>query len=133
MATSLTQTESQSVVQQNESLLHTFVTHPAVSHAFLSGVPAVSSQSECPHVPCGGAAQHFELLHVSPVLHAVPHAPQFFVSVAVFVHAVVQYVWPVVQQWLFEHDWVLVHAVPHLPQFALSIVVSTQFEAQHDP
>jgi hypothetical protein len=65
------------------------------------------------------------------VPHALPHEPQFFASVAVFVHALVQYVWPVVQQWLLEHDCAVVHAVPHLPQFALSIVVSTQFEEQH--
>jgi hypothetical protein len=50
----------------------------------------------------------------------------------VFVHALVQYVRPVVQQWLFEHDCALVHAAPHLPQFALSIVVSTQLDEQHD-
>jgi len=132
VATSLTQAESQYVLQQNESAVHTFVTQPFGSHAFLSGVSVVPSHSEWAQVPCVGAAQHFELLHVSPVLHAVPHAPQFFVSVAVLVQALVQYVWPVVQQWLFVHDCVLVHAVPHLPQFALSIDVSVQLDPQHD-
>jgi len=98
VATSLTQAESQYVVQQNESALQTFVTQPFGSHDFLSAVSVVPSQREWVHVPCAGAAQHFELLQVSPLLHAVPHAPQFFTSVAVFVHALVQYVWPVVQQ-----------------------------------
>jgi hypothetical protein len=118
-------------VQQYESAAQTFVTQPAVSQPFLSGLMVVPSQSEWAHVPCGGEAQHFEALHVSPVLHAVPHAPQFFVSVAVLVHALVQYVRPVVQQWLFVHVCALVHAFPHVPQLALSVVVSVQFDAQH--
>jgi hypothetical protein len=64
VATSLTQSESQSVVQQNESLAQTFVTQPFGSHAFLSGFTVVPSHREWAHVPCAGAAQHFELLHV---------------------------------------------------------------------
>jgi hypothetical protein len=52
------------VLQQKESALHTFVTQPFGSHDFFSAVSVVPSHSEWLHVPCGGAAQHFELLHV---------------------------------------------------------------------
>jgi hypothetical protein len=64
VATSPTQIESQSVVQQNESCAQTFVTQPAESQPFLSGFAVVPSQSEWAQLLCGGAAQHFELMHV---------------------------------------------------------------------
>jgi hypothetical protein len=125
--------ESQSVLQQYESAVHTFFTHPPVSHPDLSAVPVVPSQTACAHVPWGGDEQHLPPTHVCPDVHAVPHALQFLVSVIVFVHALVHHVRALAQQWPLEHACALVHAAPHAPQFASSLVVSTQFDAQHEP
>jgi hypothetical protein len=68
----------------------------------------------------------FEQTLVAPE-HTVPHAPQFFGSLAVFTHALPQRVSPAGHVHLLSpHCSVAPHAVVQAPQCVASLVVSTQ-------
>ena len=61
-----------------------------------------------------------------PLLHTVPHAPQFVALVIVFTHALLQNDWPVGHaHMLFAHERPPLHAMPHMPQLFASLVVFT--------
>ncbi len=66
-------------------------------------VPAVVSKVTAPvalsgpSAPVEGNGSHQPLVHVAPVPHAVPHAPQFFGSLLVLVHVPPHDTWPVGQ------------------------------------
>ncbi len=70
---------------------------------------------------------HAPAVHVAPVGHLVPHAPQLPVSVFRSAQVPLQSVLPVPHtQAPAVHVLSVAQAVPHVPQFALSLEVSTQ-------
>lgn len=85
-------------------------------------------QSECAHVPCGGAwliATHVPFVHCCDDVHVVPHLPQLELSDDVSTHVFEQSV-PLPQtHLLFWHVALEGHALLHCPQLELSLVVST--------
>jgi len=89
------------------------------------------------HLVCDEAHEptHAPFEHIAPAGHALPHAPQFRLSVLVFA----QNEAPPPSGWHsvaldahdeehvpFTHACPDAHATPHLPQFALSFFTSTQ-------
>jgi hypothetical protein len=71
-------------------------------------------------------------LHVCPDGQAVPHIPQFELSLCVFVQTPLQFV-PDVQTPVHTPLWQIcpdVHIVPHIPQFELSDLISVQAPLQ---
>jgi len=61
--------------------------------------------------------------------HAVPHEPQFLVSVWVSTHDPLQLTWPLLQlevQTPLEHTSVAPQTLPQLPQLLGSVLVSEQ-------
>jgi hypothetical protein len=74
--------------------------------------------------PCGQPPWHLPVTHASSVLHAVPHVPQFWLSVCVSTHEkLVPDVHTVavgaqsVTQFPFEQTLAESHVFPHEPQF----------------
>jgi len=90
-----------------------------------SGVPPV--QASAPGPPIGPPEPHWQrpLEHISPMPHALPHAPQFAASELVFTQLAPQHVWPAaharplpVEPWVLPHsqrpEAAHVSPVPHI-------------------
>jgi RNA polymerase subunit RPABC4/transcription elongation factor Spt4 len=66
---------------------------------------------------------HIPLVHICPVAHARPHAPQWAVLVLVFTQAPLHTVWPAGHAHVPpEHDCPLAHTTPQPPQLFTSVV-----------
>ena len=99
-----------------------------VGHAFaqapqFEGSKAVSVHTAgAPHAVCPDAqlAEHAPATHAVPPGHAVPHAPQFWLSVWRFVQVLEHSVspdWQLTAHLPAEHTSPEGHAAPHAPQF----------------